>query len=76
MKEAYKIGSYLNTKNTHFKDSELGIKQLIVENVKMNGTLYNVSKKVKFLLKKGLCRVLERKNPKLRSIYIVRNTQK
>ena len=45
VKLEYKIDSDVDTKNAHFKDSELGIKQLIVENVKKNQDPYNVAKK-------------------------------
>ena len=45
VKEAYKIDSKLDTKNTQFKEIEPGIKQLIVKNVKKNQDPYNVAKK-------------------------------
>ena len=51
VKEAYKIDSDLDTKNAHFKEIELGIKQLIVENVKKTGPLQCGEKRVNSFLK-------------------------
>ena len=45
MKEAYKIDSDLDIKNAHFKEIELGIKQLIVQYVKKFQDPYTASKK-------------------------------
>ena len=52
VKEAYKIDSDLDIKNSHFKEIEVGIKQLIAQNVKKSQDPYTVSKKrVKLFLK-------------------------
>ena len=76
VKEAYKIDSDLDTKNSHFKDVELGIKQLIVANVNKNQDPYNVAKKrVNFFLKNDYVQLWKEKNPKLPNVHIVCNTQ-
>ena len=52
VKEAYQIDSDHDNKNSHFQEIELGIKQLLVKNVKKSQDPYNVSKKrVKLFLK-------------------------
>ena len=43
--QAYKIDSDINMKNAHFKEIELGIKELIAQNVKKYQDPYTVSKK-------------------------------
>ena len=45
IKEAYKIDSDFDIKNSHFKEIEIGIKQLIAQNVKKTQVPYTVSKK-------------------------------
>ena len=52
VKESYKIDSVQEQKKSHFQEIELGIKQLLVKNVKKSQDPYNVSKKrVKLFLK-------------------------
>ena len=45
VKEAYKIDSDLDIKNAHFQEIEVGIKQLIDQNVNQSQDPYFVSKK-------------------------------
>ena len=45
VKESYKIDSDHEQKKSHFQEIELGIKQLLVKNVKKSQDPYNVSKK-------------------------------
>ena len=45
VKEACKIDSDIDIKNAHFKETELGIKQVIVQNVKKSQDPYTASKK-------------------------------
>ena len=45
VKEAYKIDNELDIKNAHFKEIEVGIKQLITQNIKKSQDPYSVSKK-------------------------------